>query len=54
MSQTLDLGAKENHEEGCEECAQRAVGQIVHAHNLSPFYSIWSVYANIKHGTNLR
>ncbi len=41
IAKTLDLGAKENHEEGRPEGPQSAVGQIVHAHNLTPFLLNW-------------
>ena len=37
VSKTLHLGAKEDHQERRQEGAQSAIGQIVHAHNLTPF-----------------
>ena len=37
IAKTLHLGAKEDHQEGRQEGAQSAIGQIVHAHNLTPF-----------------
>lgn len=41
IAKTFDLGTKENHKEGGQEGSQSAVGQIVHAHNLTPFLLNW-------------
>ena len=48
ISKTFNFGAKEDHQERRQEGAQSAIGQIVHAHNLTPFLLNWRSLCEYK------
>lgn len=48
IAKTFHLGAKEDHQERRQKGAQSAVGQIVHAHNLTPFLLNWRSLCEYK------